>query len=140
MEITFERRIRALPETVFAFFTDEEKYAKWMGVEASLDPVPGGEFRVVNPDGVVTRGVFVDLDPPRRLVLTWGFEGHPHVPEGSSTVTVTLEEADGETLLRLVHSGLPDEHWATMHEQGWHKYLERLKICATGGDPGPDQR
>lgn len=140
MEITFERRIGARPETVFAFFTEEEKYTRWMGVDASLDPVPGGEFRVVNPDGVVTRGVFVHLDPPRRLVLSWGFEGHAHVPAGSSTVTVTFEEVDGGTLLTLVHSGLPDEHWAMMHEHGWRKYLERLDTSATGGDPGPDDR
>lgn len=140
MEITFERRIKARPETVFAFFTDEEKYVRWMGVEATLDPVPGGEFRVVNPDGVVTRGVFVDLDPPARIVLSWGFEGHAHVPPGSSTVTVTLEEVEGGTLLTLVHSGLPDERSAMMHERGWEKYLERLTISATGGDPGRDDR
>ena len=138
MEISFERRITAPPETVFAYFTESEKYAKWMGVGASLDPVPGGEFQVTNRDGSITRGAFVEIDPPRRLVFTWGFDGHPDVPPGSTIVTVTLRHEDGETLLKLVHSGLPDKHWAMMHETGWTKFLDRLAIAGPGGDPGAD--
>ena len=41
-----EVRIAARPETVYAFFTDPEKMARWMGIEITLDPVPGGIFRV----------------------------------------------------------------------------------------------
>jgi len=32
----------ASPETVFAFFTDPEKLTRWLAVEATLDPRPGG--------------------------------------------------------------------------------------------------
>ena len=55
-------------------------------------------------------GHFVELDPPRRLVFTWGWEmpGNP-VPAGSSTVTVDLLAAPAGTLVRLTHTGLPIE-------------------------------
>ena len=55
--IELERRIEASPDTVFAYFTDAEKYMQWQGVEAELDPRPGGIFRVVqNEVGYVARG------------------------------------------------------------------------------------
>ncbi len=34
--------IEATPETVFSFFTDPEKVARWKGQEATVDPRPGG--------------------------------------------------------------------------------------------------
>ena len=138
MQISFERRINARPDTVFSFFTEQEKYARWMGIAASLDPVPGGQFQVTNRDGSITRGEFLEIDPPKRLVFTWGFDGNPDVPPGSTIVTVTLRSEGDQTILQLVHSGLPSEHWAMMHETGWAKYLDRLGIAGSGGDPGAD--
>ena len=37
-------RIEARPETVFAFFTDPAKMVQWKGVDALLDPRPGGLY------------------------------------------------------------------------------------------------
>src|SRR5258708_40297885 len=34
--------IEAAPETVFEFFTDPAKLTRWLAVEATLDPRPGG--------------------------------------------------------------------------------------------------
>jgi len=41
-----EVRIEARPETVFAYFTDPAKMVQWKGVDAVLDPRPGGQYRV----------------------------------------------------------------------------------------------
>jgi uncharacterized protein YndB with AHSA1/START domain len=74
----------------------------WMGVAALLDPRRRGTFRVeVNGRDVVI-GEYVEVDPPHRVVFTWGFEGvDPFVEPGSTRVEVTLErECDG-TLLTL---------------------------------------
>jgi hypothetical protein len=48
-------------------------------------------------------------------------------------------EPDGEdgTLLRLVHTGLP-LRTVDLHRDGWNHYLERLRVRAADGDPGPD--
>ena len=44
-----EVRIDARPETVFSFFVDAEKMVRWKGSTATLDPRPGGIYRV-NPN------------------------------------------------------------------------------------------
>jgi uncharacterized protein YndB with AHSA1/START domain len=77
------------------------------------------------------------VDPPTRIVFTWGWEGNPDLPPGSSIVEVTLVDGEG-TIVRLRHSGLPDENWRQMHVGGWRRYLERLAVVASGGDAGLD--
>lgn len=130
-----EVRIEAAPEVVFSFFTDPHKMSRWKGTSADLDPRPGGLYRV----GVTTRDVvvggFVELDPPTRIVFTWGWEASEQIPPGSSTVEVTLIPDGDVTILRLVHRGLPDGA-GPMHEDGWDHFLPRLSVAASGGDPG----
>ena len=66
-----EVRIQARPETVFEFFVDPEKMTRWKGTEAELDPRPGGPYRVGGiAGGSTVVGEFVEVVPPRRLVLT----------------------------------------------------------------------
>jgi uncharacterized protein YndB with AHSA1/START domain len=72
--VEHEVRIAARPETVFAYFTDPVKMVRWMGTEATLDPRPGGVCRI-NVVGVApVLGKFVEVDPHRRIVFTWGWE------------------------------------------------------------------
>jgi uncharacterized protein YndB with AHSA1/START domain len=136
--VRVERRIDASPRTVFSFFTDAERWVSWQGVEAQIDPRPGGVFRMnVRGDGYAA-GTFVEVSPYRRIVFTWGWEteGSP-VPPGSSTVEVTLEPDGDGTVLRLVHSGLPAAMF-DVHREGWEHYAGRLAVRAAGGEPGPD--
>jgi uncharacterized protein YndB with AHSA1/START domain len=137
--VTVERRIKARPRTVFSFFTERDRWLSWQGVEAEIDARPGGVFRMnVRGDGWAA-GRFTVVDPPHRVVFTWGWEGDGSpVPPGSSTVEITLEP-DGEdgTLLRLVHSGLPLPA-LDVHRDGWNHYIDRLTVRAGGGDTGPD--
>ncbi len=135
--VELERRLDAPPETVFPFLVDPERYVRWQGVEAELDPRPGGIFRVRVDARQVARGQFVEVESPHRVVFTWGWEGNPDVPPGSTTVELTLE-ADGDgTLLRLRHSGLPNEAAAILHRDGWTMFTQRLAVVIAGGDPGP---
>jgi uncharacterized protein YndB with AHSA1/START domain len=72
-------------------------------------------------------------------VFTWGWEGHNSpLPPGASTVVVELAPHETGTLLRLTHSSLAPPPLAEHHRQGWERYLERLRVRAEGGDPGPD--
>jgi uncharacterized protein YndB with AHSA1/START domain len=138
-----EIAIDATPETVWQFLVDPEKATRWMGQKATLDPRPGGVYNVEVIPGHTARGEFVELDPPRRLVQTWGWETKAGeeasaVPPGSSTIEIELV-ADGDgTLLRFMHKDLPDAKNAESHAHGWDHYLPRLATAAAGGDPGTD--
>jgi uncharacterized protein YndB with AHSA1/START domain len=133
-----EVRIAASPETVFSYFTDPSKMVQWMGIEATLDPSPGGVCRInVNGAGVML-GEYVQVDPHWRIVFTWGWEHSLFaVPPQSTAVEVSFTPDGDETVVRLTHRRLPPgaEH---PHRAGWTHYLERLAIVASGSDPGPD--
>ena len=125
---TIERevRIEAPPATVFAYFVDPARMVRWMGTTADLEPEPGGRFRIDYNGTDIAAGTYLEVDPPRRVVFTWGWEmpGDP-VPPGGSTVEVTLTPVDGGTHLRLVHRGLPADAVAG-HAEGWDYFLPTL--------------
>jgi uncharacterized protein YndB with AHSA1/START domain len=137
--VTREVRIAASPETIFEFFTDPAKMVRWKGSSADLDPRAGGRYRVdVNP-GAVAVGEYVLIERPNRVVFTWGWEGSPDVPPGSSTVEITLTPDGDQTLVTLTHSRLPDAASGAAHAEGWDHFLPRLVTAVEGGDAGPDE-
>ena len=81
-------------------------------------------------------GKFLEIDPFKRLVFSFGWQGHPVVSPGSTRVEVLFEEASGGTLVTLRHHDLPEDE-RDMHSHGWSFYLDRLAIAASGGDAGP---
>ncbi|TMF55643.1 MAG: SRPBCC domain-containing protein [Chloroflexi bacterium] len=66
-----------------------------------------------------------------KVVFTWGWQGSPTVPPGSSTVEIDLEPDGDGTRLRLVHRGLPEAALAS-HTEGWDYFLPRLVSVAEG--------
>jgi uncharacterized protein YndB with AHSA1/START domain len=129
IEIT--RRIEAPPEIVFAYLTDSRRFVTWMGVGAELDARPGGRYRI-DVDGVhIASGEYQEIDPPRRLVMSWGWEGHPTVPPGSTTVEITLTPEKDATVLRLRHLGLPDAAERRLHTEGWILNMSQLARALT---------
>jgi uncharacterized protein YndB with AHSA1/START domain len=139
--VEHEIRIEARPETVFGFFTDPVKMVSWMGNEATLDPRPGGVFHVgfVRDIGqAAARGEFVEVVPFKRIVFTWGIDAAAFgVTPASTRVEVSLVPDGDGTIVRLVHSELP-ETAVEFHKAGWGHYLERLAITAPGVDLGTD--
>jgi uncharacterized protein YndB with AHSA1/START domain len=122
--------IAASPETVFRFFVEPAFMARWFGQQHTLDPRPGGIFRVEVSAGNFARGTFTEVTPHRRIAFTWGWEGRDDLPPGRTLVEIELVPRDGGTLLRLRHSGLPimAETPFTPEEHGkrWANYLARL--------------
>src|SRR5437868_2955848 len=103
-----------------------------MGIGAALDARPGGRYRIDVDGEHIASGEYQEIDPPRRLRMTWGWEGHPTVPPGSTTVEITLTPDRGGTILTLRHLGLPDEGERRVHSDGWKNYLGRLRLVALG--------
>jgi uncharacterized protein YndB with AHSA1/START domain len=129
--------IAASPETVWGFLVDPDKATRWMGTACTFDAQPGGLYRCEVIPGHTARGEFVELDPPHRLVFTWGWEDEEAVPPGSSTVEIELTADDTGTNLHFVHN-LSSAEAARSHAVGWDHYLVRLEIAAAGGDAGVD--
>ncbi len=96
--VVCEVRVKAAPETIFPFLIDGERSARWFGRSASIDPRPGGMYRTEISDQIVAAGEIVEIDEPRRLVLSFGWEGNEGVPPGSSRVEITLEPDGEETV------------------------------------------
>jgi uncharacterized protein YndB with AHSA1/START domain len=130
--------IVASPETVWEFFVDPEKLVRWKGMKADLDPRLGGAYLCEVVPGHTARGEYVELDPPHRLVFTWGWDNQEDVPPGSSTIEVDLTPEGDGTSLRFIHRDLPNAESVESHAHGWDHYLPRLEIVAAGGDPGED--
>jgi uncharacterized protein YndB with AHSA1/START domain len=122
--LTASVRIAASPETVFPYLIEPDLMVQWIGEWADLTPEPGGTFALdVNKTPV--RGEYVEVDPPRRVVFTWGVPGRDLMPPGSTSVEIMLTEVGGETLVELFHRGLPPEERPS-HLEGWTGMLARF--------------
>jgi uncharacterized protein YndB with AHSA1/START domain len=98
---TLDRRITicARRETVFAYFTDSNRFAKWWGEGSRIEPRPGGAVLIHYPNGITAKGEVVAIDPPERIVFTYIYGG-----DAESLVTITLDETKEGTVVNLRHA------------------------------------
>jgi len=128
--------VEAPPERVYEYFTKPEAIVRWMGDYALLEPTPQGRF-TLDVRGAPVRGRYLELDPPHRLLFSWGYAGSQRLPPGASTVEVRLLADGAGTRVELEHRDLPAEE-SRGHVSGWTYYLRRLQAAAGGRGPGPD--
>jgi len=122
--VTATTRIAAPPEVVFPYFTDPALIVTWMGDHADLDARPGGAF-AVDVGASPARGTYLAVEPPTRVVFTWGLPGSATMPAGSTTVEVVLTADGDHTVVSLTHRDLPAEH-RPGHQKGWTTFLDAL--------------
>ncbi len=138
MSFTASTHLPVPPDEAFDLITQPERLRRWQTVTAYVDLRAGGDFRWTVTPGHVAAGTYREVEPGRRLVVGWGWDGSADVPPGSSTVTVTVEPAEGGSVVTIVHEGLSEEQ-AAMHAEGWNHYLERLERLASTGHAGQDE-
>ena len=114
--------IGARPETVFSFFTRDDRWAAWWGAGSSIDARPGGRVRIRHPNGVEVSGEVLDVHPPDRIVFTYGYEKNPAFAAGSSRVSIQLAPVAAGTRLTLRHE-FADASDRDHHVQGWRYQL-----------------
>jgi len=114
--------IQAAPETVFRFFEDSERWARWWGEGSTIDARPGGKVYIRHSNGVETVGEVLEVEPPRRLVFTYGYASGEPIPPGASRVTILLKPDAAGTRLHLVHE-FADAAARDLHVQGWRFQL-----------------
>lgn len=122
-------------DETFALLTEPERLRRWQLVSARMDLRAGGDFRWTVVPGATASGTFVEVEPGKRLVYTWGWESEQAdvgPGPGDSTITITLEPADGGTTVRLVHEGLTPEQ-EEAHSHGWDHFMARLVAAGKDG-------
>ena len=125
------------PDEAFALVTEPERLRRWQTVSAAVDLRAGGSYRWTVTPGHIAAGTFREVEPGRRIVYGWGWEGDQDLPPDASTVTVTIAPADGGSSVTLEHDGLSEEQ-AERHAEGWAHFLTRLEDVAATGDAGRD--
>jgi uncharacterized protein YndB with AHSA1/START domain len=129
-QVEIRRRLAVPIGEVFRWWTEPDRLEEWMSpfgtVDAEVDLRVGGALRIVMKSGdtiIEHVGQYIEIARPKRLVFTWR---SPFTGPEDSVVTLELEpDGDDATLLRLVHSGLP-ESVARSHRGGWGSMLDRL--------------
>lgn len=115
--------IRAPRSTVFRYFTDPARFARWWGEGSTIRAEVGGPFLVRYPNGQTASGNVLEIVENEHVLLTWGYDapGKP-IPPGGSRVTITLEDAPEGTLLKLRHE-VADAATRDQHVDGWRYHL-----------------
>jgi len=135
--IEVRRFFAASPELGYRALTEPEYLTRWWGprrlevVECSVDLRVGGAWRIVHraPDGMEFgfHGEFLELDPPRRRVGSFVYEG---APDHEAVESFVLEAVEGGTMLtsRAVHDSVEwrDLHVANGMKEGIADSYERL--------------
>jgi uncharacterized protein YndB with AHSA1/START domain len=114
--------IQAAPETVFRFFQESPRFARWWGAGSTIEPHPGGKVYIRHPNGIETVGEVVEIDPPSRIVFTYGFVSGNPLPPGASLDTIRLAPDPAGTRLELLHE-FADASARDQHVQGWRFQL-----------------
>lgn len=132
------RRFAASPERVFEACTRPELLARWFSpkpfdvCEFEADVRVGGRFafRMTGAPGeYAAEGIYRELVPARRLVLTWTWtDGPADEPPDDATSLVTIDlKPDGDgTMLTLTHEGLADQAQVDSHAEGWMQTFDKL--------------
>jgi uncharacterized protein YndB with AHSA1/START domain len=138
-EFVYVTYIRTTPEKLWQALIDPKFTRRfWAGTVQECEWKPGATWKLMAPDGrVADSGGVVEIDPPRKLVLTWQNHLFPEMTaEGFSRMTYELE-AKGETVkLTLTHTIEKCESKLIKSvSNGWPHILASLKSLLETGEP-----
>ncbi|MBA5775970.1 SRPBCC family protein [Stappia sp. F7233] len=141
--LTIQRRLPGPIERVWAYLTESDLRRQWLAA-GEMEMKAGSAFEFVwrneelsdppgkRPDGFAEenrmQSRILEIDPPRKLVFTWGAEGE---------VSFELAERAGGVLLTVIHRRLPDRATMLNVSAGWHMHLDVLAARLDGVAPEP---
>jgi uncharacterized protein YndB with AHSA1/START domain len=112
-QILITREFDAPKELIWKAWTTPELVRQWWHANrgevtvAEIDLRVGGKWRsvMITTDGGIEvgfHGEYREIEPHDRLVSTEAYEGVPNPDENATLNTVTFEEIDGRTLVRVL--------------------------------------
>jgi uncharacterized protein YndB with AHSA1/START domain len=153
-DLQIRRFFNAPREAVWSAWTRSDLLQRWTGPAGFTAPVydvdlrVGGKYLLCmrSPDGKKywSTGVYLEIDAPRKLVMTDSFadENGNVVPAShygleaeyplELQVTVTLEEHDGRTEMILRHAGMPMGAEREGAREGWSTSFDKLAAVVEG--------
>ena len=135
------RTVAASPGQAFEAWANPRRVALWTcpdpgaGVDVQIDLRVGGHYSIcmhVEGGPVTAYGTYREVDPPRRLVYTWGWKEEPHAMKAETVVTVEFVPVEGGTEIRLTHEGFPAPDDRDGHEEGWTICVGRFADLVAG--------
>ena len=132
------RTISASAEDLFDAWLDPEALATWMrpgairSTVAKVESRVGGSYEITmqgQSGPIVHKGVYQQIDRPKRLVFTWA---SPGTELRDTLVTVDFVPAGQRTEVIVTHERLP-ESARPSHSNGWTSGLLHLdEACQQG--------
>lgn len=135
---------RTLPgpiERVWSYLTKSDLRRQWLA-SGEMDLKVGATFELVWRNDELTRspgqrppgfaeehrmqGRITELDPPRKLAITWGKTGG---------VSFELQPSGKEVLLTIVHHRVTERTTLLNVSAGWHMHLDVLVARSNGLEP-----
>ena len=141
--LTIQRLLPGPIERVWAYLTESDLRRQWlaagemeMKVGAPVELVwrndeltnPPGQRPPGFPDEHRMQSRITELDPPRKLAITWGSTGG---------VSFELEPKGNDVLLTVIHRRVTDRATLLNVSGGWHMHLDILVARMTGKEPAP---
>jgi len=129
--------IRTTPEKLWgALIRPEFTRQYWAETVQESEWKPGSSWRIMIPDGrVADSGEVLEIDPPRKLVLSWQNQFKPELRlEGHSRLTYELEPEGEMVKLTVLHEmNRPDSKLIEAVSGGWPMILASLKSLLETG-------
>lgn len=139
--LTIQRLLPGPIDRVWAYLTESELRRQWLAA-GHMEMTVGAPVELVwrnheltDPPGQRPQGFseehrmqsrITELDPPRKLAITWGSTGG---------VSFELEPQGSEVLLTVIHRRLPDRATMLNVSAGWHMHLDVLAARMAGREP-----
>lgn len=135
-ELSITRVFDAPCELVFALWVQPEQIPRWWGprgymtISCDVDMRAGGAWRVASrhEDGSETAetGVFLEVDPPSRLVLTHAWLNAAGKPGAETVVTVNFADEGGKTRMTFHQARFTSTKSRDSHVEGWNESFDML--------------
>lgn len=131
--------IRTTPEKLWQALIEPEFTRRfWCETWQDCEWKPGALWKLMIPDGRVgDSGEVLEIDPHRRIVLSWRNEFKPEMrAEGDSRLTYELEPQGDSVKLTVIHEmDKPGSKLIGAVSNGWPAILSSLKSLLETGEP-----
>ena len=141
--LQIERLLPGPIERIWAYLTESDLRRQWLAA-GTMEMTVGSSVELVwrnheltDPPGIRPEGFgeehrmecrITELEPPRKLAITWGSTGG---------VSFTLDPKGDKVLLTLIHRRVPDRAILLRVSAGWHSHLDILAARVEGREPEP---